>query len=294
VKVRAFGDDTSWAAAFGNSSATVMLGGGSGGVAQIGAHNSSLSAWNSLAINSGGGNVGIGVSNPNVKLHIEGGSVITLASGGHLQLGPTTGNNMVFDHNDIQRPNNGAAAELILNRYGGNVGIGLDNPLRPLHVNGNARVDGTLQVNGSSCCSDLRFKKKIIPLKDAMNILGRLRGVRYEWKTQEYPDRHFQEKPDIGFIAQEVATAVPEIVSSDEAGFLGIDYGRLAPVIVEAIKEQQGAIKAKDIEIQELKNRLANLESIVGKLVSNEDTHRSLTEPSTASIGIEQRSEDRP
>ena len=40
------------------------------GVAQIGGHNSTLSGWGNLAINSGGGNVGIGTTTPGAKLDV--------------------------------------------------------------------------------------------------------------------------------------------------------------------------------------------------------------------------------
>jgi len=43
------------------------------GVAQIGGHNGTLGAWANLAINSGGGNVGIGTASPARKLHVYSG-----------------------------------------------------------------------------------------------------------------------------------------------------------------------------------------------------------------------------
>jgi len=50
--------------------------------AHIGAHNSALNAWADLTINSGGGNVGIGVTNPGQKLHVEGGYAYFNGDGG--------------------------------------------------------------------------------------------------------------------------------------------------------------------------------------------------------------------
>ncbi len=77
VIVRGFGGGpASWkgGAAFGNTLSTVIMG-ESAGVAQIGGHNSNLTAWADLAINSGGGNVGVGG---------------TLAPQHKLSVGPTT------------------------------------------------------------------------------------------------------------------------------------------------------------------------------------------------------------
>jgi hypothetical protein len=90
------------------------------------------------------GNVGIGTANPEVKLHIDGGSDVTLVSGGFVQLGPSSAENLVIDGNEIQTRNGGQASYLHLNSDGGNVflcskgagnvGIGTTTPAAPLHV----------------------------------------------------------------------------------------------------------------------------------------------------------------
>jgi hypothetical protein len=72
VMLRGFGNGpANWkgGAAFGNTNASVIMG-ELGGVAQIGGHNNNLTAWTDLAINSGGGNVGIGTTTPTNKLTV--------------------------------------------------------------------------------------------------------------------------------------------------------------------------------------------------------------------------------
>lgn len=74
VYLRAYGNEPgSWkgSAAFGYTSASVIMG-ELNGVAEIGGHGPDLNSWSDLAINSGGGNVGIGTSTPQAKLHISG------------------------------------------------------------------------------------------------------------------------------------------------------------------------------------------------------------------------------
>jgi hypothetical protein len=64
---------TNWkgGAAFGSSTANVIMGELSG-VATIGGHNNTLTAWSNLAINAGGGNVSIGTTVPTARLSVNG------------------------------------------------------------------------------------------------------------------------------------------------------------------------------------------------------------------------------
>jgi hypothetical protein len=61
---------------------------------------------------------------PDVKVHINGGTDVTNASGGYLQLGTTTSTNLAFDNNEIQARSDGAAALLTLQNGGGGLQIG--------------------------------------------------------------------------------------------------------------------------------------------------------------------------
>ncbi len=67
------------------------------------------------------GRVGVGTSNPQAKLHITDGTDVTLAGGGELVLGPTTGANIALDGNEIQSRNNGTAATLFVHSDGGDL-----------------------------------------------------------------------------------------------------------------------------------------------------------------------------
>lgn len=73
VMVRGFSNEGTWkgGAAFGYNQGSVLLG-ELAGVPTIGGHNGNLSAWNHLAINPSGGNVGIGTFNPTAKLDVAG------------------------------------------------------------------------------------------------------------------------------------------------------------------------------------------------------------------------------
>jgi len=87
--------------------------------------------------------------------------------------------------------------------------------------------------------SDARFKKDVEPLRDSLSKIMKLRGVEFSWKQDEYPEHNFSEERQVGLIAQEVAEVLPEVVnkSNDEEGFYSVSYGRIVPVLIEAIKE---------------------------------------------------------
>jgi flagellar motility protein MotE (MotC chaperone) len=86
-----------------------------------------------------------------------------------------------------------------------------------------------------------------------------LRGVTYTWKADP------NQRLDYGFIAEEVAQVVPELVSLDATGqhAEGLDYARLLPILVESLKAQQRVIEARERELALLTQRLAQLEQLV-------------------------------
>ncbi len=82
-----------------------------------------------------------------------------------------------------------------------------------------------------------RYKKDITRLPNALSNVLKLEGVNYFWKTNEFPERQFTTDRQIGFIAQELEKIYPEMVFTDDKGYKSVDYSRLTPVLVEALKE---------------------------------------------------------
>ena len=93
---------------------------------------------------------------------------------------------------------------------------------------------GLLTSTDYNSSSDKRLKKNIKTVDSALDKVIALRGVSFDWKEGG--------AKAIGLIAQEVEKVIPEIVSQDESGYLGIKYNNLIGVLVEAIKEQQEQI----------------------------------------------------
>ena len=61
---------------------------------------------------------------------------------------------------------------------------------------------------------------------------------------------------DIGFIAQELEIIYPELVKTGSNGYKSVDYSKLTPILVEAIKAQQAQIDALKTENGSLKSEL--------------------------------------
>lgn len=53
----------------------------------------------------------------------------------------------------------------------------------------------------------------------------------------EFPNRKFDSSRQIGWIADEMADIIPEIVKEDSEGFKYIAYSHAAPILGEAIKQ---------------------------------------------------------
>jgi hypothetical protein len=115
--------------------------------------------------------------------------------------------------------------------------------------------------------SDQRYKENIQPLEGALDKIVQVRGVSFYWKAAAFPDLQFEERRQLGFVAQELAAVLPEAVSQDGDGIFSVAYSKVIPVLVEAIKEQQTqmseALHRWDAEITELKQTVNELKQLV-------------------------------
>ncbi len=135
------------------------------------------------------------------------------------------------------------------------------------HGGQGVRIDGNLCYTGSAgACSDVRYKRDVAPLSGSLARVMQLQGITYRWKLDEYPDHGFDNRTHLGFVAQEVEELYPEMVMTDKDGYKSVDYGRLTPALVEAIKEQQQEISAHKVTIATLSSRLGKLEEMMTKL----------------------------
>lgn len=111
-----------------------------------GTNSINIDGWTNIAANLGyiGGNFGVGVNGPLVKFQVNGGSAITLAGAtGFAVFGPTTGNHIAIDTQQIQTKLSATTvAHLSLNPLGGFVGVGTAPGVK-FHVDGGSVVSTT-------------------------------------------------------------------------------------------------------------------------------------------------------
>ncbi len=173
---------------------------------------------------------------------------------GFLQLfAKTVNDNIVFGYG-----NSGFFTEVMRIKCNGNVGIGNTNPSQRLSVTGNICATGSI---GS--CSDIRYKTNVLPLTHALSSILSLQGILYNWDRESFPQMEFSDTRQIGFSAQEVEKFYPEIVSTGEDGYKSVDYGKLTPVLAEAIKEQQEQINGLKQENAKMMKELTELRALI-------------------------------
>lgn len=145
----------------------------------------------------------------------------------------TTAPAFTLDVNGTLEASNANGAMLFASS--GNLGIGTTVPSYKLHVVGDIYASGDI-----TAYSDARLKTNIATITNPLDKVDLLRGVYYT---------HIEtQKESIGLIAQETLEVLPEVVAT-KGDYLGINYGNIVGLLVEAIKELRQ-------EIKELKNQI--------------------------------------
>ena len=93
--------------------------------------------------------------------------------------------------------------------------------------------------------SDIRLKENIVPIVNALEKVNQISGNTYDWKAG-YEEIHSHKGNDVGVIAQEIEEILPQIVTNRDNGYKAVQYEKIIPLLIEAIKELSA--KIKDLE----------------------------------------------
>ena len=112
-------------------------------------------------------------------------------------------------------------------------------------------VDGDLTVSGDITAfyvsSDERLKNNINRIEDPLAKIISISGNTFEWKKIDN-----YEGEDTGVIAQEIeALGLPGIVKNNSNGYKSVQYHKLVPLLIEAVKELS-------VKVNSLEQRLNN------------------------------------
>ncbi len=107
----------------------------------------------------------------------------------------------------------------------------------------------TLATGGTiSCTSDVRLKQDIEDTSFGLDTIMNLRPVDFNWKSGASIYKN------LGFIAQEVETLIPNLVNVDQDnGYKQLNTTGLIPVLTKAIQEQQIQISTLSTQLADLK-----------------------------------------
>nr|MBP7835138.1 tail fiber domain-containing protein [Candidatus Saccharibacteria bacterium] len=151
---------------------------------------------------------------------------------------------------------------------GGNLGIGSgEDAVDKLRVWGDVKL-GNNGTNGcvkrydgaaltGTCASDERFKEDITNMDGVLNKVANLQAVTYKFNQfgKDYTGATGNEI-QYGLIAQQVLQVAPELVSTDENGYLKLRYDLLPIYAIAAIGEQQSQINNAQARLTTLENSL--------------------------------------
>lgn len=217
------------------------------------------------------GYVGIGIQNPSYKLDVAGAIHATtdIMASGHAKVnslktqyiciecddsGKTAGH--TSEINNYSRPlyiQYSTSNNCCICYGGGNVGIGIASPTYKLHVDGDARINGTISCIKLSQTSDIKYKTNIkqIEYEEALKIIENLNPVTWDWN-----ENTVETGSSSGFVAQEAEEFIPNAISRDNENNLSLDYTQLHSYEIKVIQEQQK-------EIIKLKEKLKILEKLI-------------------------------
>jgi hypothetical protein len=155
---------------------------------------------------------------------------------------------------------------------------------------GNVFVDGVLSSAGNLGWSDVNLKENIDTIANALDSINLLKPAQYSFKAINPGKIHFDNKRHFGFIAQEVESVYPNLVSTnytsprldsigqvEEPGvpLKALDYQSIIALAVKAIQELDQKVTTQDSLITALNNQLQSCCSY-----NSERTSPDITQPS--------------
>lgn len=124
-----------------------------------------------------------------------------------------------------------------------------------------------LNTASAQTVSDKQLKKNSEPIRNSLSYVNQLEPLKFEFDKDKYKQLNLPSGTQYGFSADDVKLVLPELVKQDNKWYSAgknnqrtlttgtVDYEKLIPILVGAIKEQQAEINELRSHIQQLKSK---------------------------------------
>ena len=130
-------------------------------------------------------------------------------------------------------------------------------------------VTGSVYATGAvTSASDARFKRDVRAIEDPLAIARALEPVTFEFRRDEFPARDFPAETQAGFLAQDLESVLPHLVSEDDGGYKGVAYERVGVYALAGVKALDDKFERRNGTVAELEARVAYLERALAALIS--------------------------
>ncbi|MFZ5630248.1 MAG: tail fiber domain-containing protein [Spirochaetota bacterium] len=136
-------------------------------------------------------------------------------------------------------------------------------------------IQCTITAGVHNCTSDKRLKSEIRTLTGVLSKFSQIRGVSFRKKNA----------PGIflGVIAQEILSVFPELVTTNEDGYLMVQHTGLFGPIIQGIKELKSE---KDTQVLALEKRAAEAEQKYAALLKQVQQEKAQADARTAKLEL--------
>ena len=167
-----------------------------------------------------------------------------------------TNSTVIVEEFDLLAPDYGGLNALVVSQPYGNVGIGTSNPLDRLQVG--VFGDGSVaKANSWASLSDRRLKRDLTEIPDALAKLRKIAGYYYYW------EHGADESRQVGVVAQEIETIMPELVRTGADGIKTVDYPKLNALLIEALKELDAENQRLKTQNQDQQAQLSAIKALL-------------------------------
>ncbi len=198
-------------------------------------------------------NVGIGQSAGINNLFGTNNIFVGYSAGSTISVGQSLKNstNSIFIGSNTKALVDDGINEIVIGAYGTGLGSNTTTIGTPDTIT--TRLYGNMYSTGEVTAyqaSDLRLKKNINKINNGLEIIEKLQPVVYQWNNlAKELNSNKTDAVDVGLIAQELEEVLPNLIHPIYSNYKSIDYIKLIPYLISAIKELKQ-------EVNDLNNKI--------------------------------------